>query len=144
MIEHDIAPHSADLACVRRILLDRRVHDLQKPLEARHTVLVLLHKGDEPPHRIHENADIQNERREIADVYLSVRAENAARDVENNLQKIANEGGTALELRHDLIRAASCLHKFRVSLIELLVFKFLTGVCLGHADPGDAVFEIQY
>ena len=121
----------------------RRGHpQLHKPLEARHAVEELLHKGGQLAHRGEEGGDIQSEGNEVNVVHLTLEDEpSAGGDGEH-----VHGGQGELQPRHigghGLVVVPLGSLELVVGLLELPILLLLIGEGLGGAHAGDGGLQL--
>ena len=139
--ELDIALHLPDVHGAGSILLRLLVHDLHEALEARDAGLVLLHEVDQGHNGRDEKIDRDHEGRVIPQQDRAVVKEQTARNENDNVEHIGDEGGHGVELSHGLVGLAAGRNEHSVSLLEFLLLLIGVGEGLRNTDTRNAALK---
>ncbi len=111
---------------IRRIDdLDRGIHDLQKPFDARHTTLELLSVVDDSSNGEDQRGYVQDIGDHVSDVDLSVYQKHTARSDDDKIHQSVEQSRRGREFCHRIVGFRLGVGEFFVALLELSFFRVL-------------------
>ena len=143
VLDADIPFGGAHDSSVRGVLhLGLHPHELHKPLEARHAVEELLHKGGQFAYRGEEGGDIQREGHQVHQVHLPAHDEEAAGGDGEHVHHRQGKLQPRHIARHSLVIAPLGPLELIVGGPKLFSLCLLVGEGLGGAHAGDGRFQL--
>ena len=141
VLKFDLAINVRQLDSIGLVALGLGVDDLKETLKAGYTVLILLHKADEGVDGRDKEVDRDHKGGVFGDRDASRVDEKTARDEDDYVENVGDEGRSRVELTHSIVSFFTSVDEGVVADLEFFGLLVLIGVSLGNADARDRAFK---